>query len=136
MMYAFSVFRPVYLLGIALAGAFGAGACFQSDFVLYGPRCNVGKSDCEDVIGDRGQPRTCYGPVTGLGYCTQLCETAEDCGTEPESKLRCLERIVDKGTKILCVLVCESESDCPDSMDCIPDPEGDEDLKLCVPQSS
>lgn len=50
------------------------------------------------------------------GYCSQFCEVDEDCATVDGKPGSC--RFSDgSNTQLACVWVCESDSDCPSSLD-------------------
>lgn len=113
------------------------GACFKSDFVLYGPAC-VFPEDCDDVVGDGDDRRACFAPdpAAGVGYCADLCSQAEPaCAAVGALEPVCIERPRDTGDSLwVCAIACEEVGDCPADMRCEVDPLG-KASKLCIPES-
>ncbi|MDC0673437.1 hypothetical protein [Nannocystis radixulma] len=112
-----------------------ASACFQSDFVLYGPTCEDA-SECEGALGERSDGRVCFFPridqALGPGYCTVACEL-EQCAAQGGLAPECLTRSTQDGRELsVCAFFCVADDDCPERMTCMDDPHGGE-RKLCVP---
>lgn len=104
-----------------------AGACFQADFMFYGPEC--GSSD--DCVGDGSR---CFEPIKDSpGYCARGCDSdRQECASFEGHQLSCLE--VDKIWS--CILTCEVDSDCPSDMRCSARMLQNETRNLCILPSS
>ncbi|MCY0994461.1 hypothetical protein OV203_45480 [Nannocystis sp. ILAH1] len=114
---------------------FGAPACFQSDFVLYGPVCEDA-AGCEGALGERDGDRVCFFPridvALGPGYCTVLCNS-DACDSQDGTFLECIPRMTQEGESLsVCAFTCTTDADCPERMTCANDPS-DGERKLCVP---
>jgi hypothetical protein len=121
-----------------LLGGVITGACFQSDFVLYGPVCAPGpdRDDCADVVGERGD-RLCFSPEADaeVGYCSVKCDLADPGSCAPRNGLspRCIGWENQDGEVAgVCTLVCGEGVECPDGMRCEPHAAGG-DSSLCIP---
>lgn len=126
--------------GIVVLAIGASIGCFHSDFLLYGAPC-CRSADCDDVFGDGRGSRVCFFPGQApgsAGYCAVGCEPDDPstCAPGDGRSARCIERARSGGgTTWVCALDCETAGDCPDDMQCLPDPEGGE-WSLCVPGAS
>lgn len=127
-------------LSFAILFVAGVGAaCFQSDFVLYGPECQAAEA-CAGVVGDGSDRRVCFFPepdpaASRPGYCSVECDPdADPCQPHGgEFQLECITRSrAEGGSLSVCALTCEPDGDCPGSMSCEPDPKGGTSW-LCIP---
>lgn len=80
----------------------GGGTGEEADFA---EPCGGGGSSCS---GDM------FCPPIGGSYCTQTCETVDDCPSEPAGA-QCVSAGWGPG---LCTFTCEGGGECPEGMDC------------------
>lgn len=121
-----------------MVGGAVLGACFHSDFVLYGPRCalDLEGKDCADVVADRDD-HVCFSPSAAAeyGYCSVYCNQGDpgSCKAQGGLEPRCIGwETADDRVVGVCTLVCGEGRDCPEGMECRPDPAGGES-SICFP---